>query len=231
MTKSRSRASRKTYKVMVALSHRLLREGITRILQDGGFDVIGEAQTVQGLRQLAAQQAPNIFLLVGDLPDGGREAIDSLGQEFERSVVAVVKPPQSSEAIMEDMQAGATGYLSLNLSPEEFVNSLRMIGGGDVIVSREMTEQLSHSLLSARAEEQPIESLSGREREVLSLVAQGATNREIAGTLIITENTVKVHLRNILDKLDLRNRQQAAAFAAQEGLVEEAYVTEDEEPT
>ena len=117
------------------------------------------------------------------------------------------------------LEAGARGCLSLNLSSEELIESLNMIAKGDIIVSRGIVEQLVQGLDQGNDPEELFNSLSERQREVVSLVVNGMTNREIASTLIITENTVKVHLRNILDKLDLRNRQQLAAFAAQSGLV------------
>ncbi len=117
------------------------------------------------------------------------------------------------------LEAGASGCLSLNLSSEELIEFLNMIAQGDIIVSRGIVEQLVQELDQGHDREELFNSLSERQREVISLVVNGMTNREIASTLIITENTVKVHLRNILDKLDLRNRQQLAAFAAQSGLV------------
>jgi RNA polymerase sigma factor (sigma-70 family) len=112
------------------------------------------------------------------------------------------------------LAAGAGGCLSLNLTAEEFIESLNMIRKGDIIVSRGIVEQLVQVLDQGNDREELFNALSERQREVISLVVNGMTNREIASTLIITENTVKVHLRNILDKLELRNRQQLAAFAA-----------------
>jgi DNA-binding NarL/FixJ family response regulator len=94
-----------------------------------------------------------------------------------------------------------------------------MINKGDIIVSRGIVKELVQGLDQGNDPEELFNSLSERQREVISLVVDGMTNREIANTLIITENTVKVHLRHILDKLEVRNRQQLAAVAAQRGLV------------
>ncbi|MCI0440014.1 MAG: response regulator transcription factor [Chloroflexi bacterium] len=207
--------------VILAHPHRLIRDGIADILCQAGFNVIGRGETIRDLRHLAAQRTPNIFLLDWELTDAGEEAISSLKKEFENSVVVVLTRPQPPEAITSAIQAGASGFLSVDLSKEEFVNSLEMVSRGDLVVSREMAEYITRRFTADSRESSLVEALSDREREVLSLVAQGSTNREIAETLIITQNTVKVHLRNILDKLNLRNRQQAAAFAVQEGLVEE----------
>ncbi|MBE0431302.1 MAG: response regulator transcription factor [Dehalococcoidia bacterium] len=116
------------------------------------------------------------------------------------------------------LQAGARGYLSTNLSSQEFVQSLRMLAKGDMVISQEMVSGVKVELAAEQALKSQ-EGISGREREVLRLVCQGDTNREIAEKLIVSEHTVKVHLRSILNKLNLRNRQQVAAYAVQEGLV------------
>jgi DNA-binding NarL/FixJ family response regulator len=98
------------------------------------------------------------------------------------------------------------------------VQALRMLAKGDIIVSQEMANGVKVELAADQTLKNK-DDISGREREVLQLVCQGATNREIAESLIVSEHTVKVHLRHILNKLNLRNRQQVAAYAVQEGLV------------
>ena len=209
--------------VLLTYRHTLLREGIAGILRWGGFQVVGEAENATALKQLIATHNPDVVLLDWELLDCGVEAIESLvsmvGQESQ-GVVVVLTPPQPAEAFLTAIKTGVRGYLSVNISSEEFIGSLRILARGDVVVSREVAADLKHELASKETRE-PKDDLSPREREVLSLVSRGATNREIADNLTITENTVKVHLRRILDKLDVRNRQQAAAFAAQEGLVED----------
>jgi two-component system response regulator NreC len=129
----------------------------------------------------------------------------------------ILSPAQPPPLVSTFLEAGASGCLSLNLSSEELIESLNMINKGDIIVSRGIVKELVQGLDQGNDPEELFNSLSEWQREVISLVVNGMTNREIANTLIITENTVKVHLRNILDKLDLRNRQQLAAFAAQRG--------------
>jgi DNA-binding NarL/FixJ family response regulator len=116
------------------------------------------------------------------------------------------------------LQAGARGYLSVNLSSQEFVQALHMLAKGDIVVSQDMATGVKIELDADHALKSR-DDISGREQEVLQLVCEGATNREIAERLIVSEHTVKVHLRNILNKLNLRNRQQVAAYAVQEGLV------------
>lgn len=178
--------------------------------------MLGQAETVRGVRELVAQHGGDIVLLDWELADRGEDSIQELSNESDRSVLVVLTRPQPPEEFDAAMRTGIRGYLSVNTPSEEFLAALRMLARGDVIVSREMADLFQAS--DGRKEE-PFEELSGREREVLALVGHGATNREIGESLIVTESTVKVHLRNILGKLNLRNRQQAAAFAAQEGLL------------
>lgn len=208
--------------VLLAHQHALLREGIVRILEDGGFSVIGVANDGGSLKELVTANKPKIVLMDWDLPNCGAETVQSLVplvQKNTQGVIVILTRPQPVEAFLSALKTGVGGYLSVNLPPDEFIASLQMLAKGDVVISREMANELKEELSTAKDSAEPKDDLSDREREVLSLVSQGATNREIASSLTITENTVKVHLRRILDKLDLRNRQQAAAYAIQEGLV------------
>lgn len=218
MTSPSSRSTNGQRTIVLAHRHTLLREGLMRILREAGFTVQGHTDTVSALHRLVVQHQPALVLLDWDLSDGGAEAIRALCQEAPRGHVVILTRPQPPEVFLAAMQAGASGYLSVNLPPDEFAHALHMVANGDFVVSREMSPKLREELASNGAPE-PKDGLSDREREVLSLVALGATNREIAQNLTVTENTVKVHLRRILDKLNLRNRQQAAAYAVREGLV------------
>lgn len=185
--------------------------------------MVGQTDSVADLKRLIATHKPDVVLLDWELPDGGAEAVESLvstAEQTTKSVVAIVTRPQPAETFLAAIKTGVSGYLSVNSSPGEFLGALWMLAKGDVVVSREVAPDLKDELASKETSA-PKDDLSGREREVLSLVSRKATNKEIADNLTITENTVKVHLRRILDKLDVRNRQQAAAYAAQEGLVED----------
>lgn len=218
-------------RVLLAHPHALLREGLDRILREGGCEVVGQTNNTADLKQLIVAHSPDVVLLDWELTDGGVEATESLvstAEQKTRGVVAVLTGPQTMENFSAARKSGVGGYLSINLSPDEFINALRMLAEGDIVVSREVAVDIKSELTATEAN-RPADDLSGREREVLNLVSRGATNQEIAGNLTITQNTVKVHMRRILEKLNLRNRQHAAAYAAQEGLVED--VLEDVEPT
>jgi two-component system, NarL family, nitrate/nitrite response regulator NarL len=200
--------------VLLAHNERLVREAIAGILQRSGFVVLDQTDAIDQLQQRVRQHHPDLLLLDWQLLEGQTDAVHALASEFPDSRIVILSPAQPPPSVSTLLAAGAGGCLSLNLTAEELIESLNMISKGDIIVSRGIVEQLVQGLDQGNDREELFNSLSERQWEVISLVVNGMTNREIASTLIITENTVKVHLRNILDKLELRNRQQLAAFAA-----------------
>jgi len=204
--------------IVVAHHHTLICEGIAKILKEAGFNVLGQTDTGRSLFQLAVQHNPDIMLVDWEVPEVAPDTIRVLTEKFPHTAVVILTQPQSTEAVLPILQAGARGYLSVNLSSREFVQALRMLAKGDIVVSQEMANGVKVELAADQVSKSR-DDISGREREVVQLVCEGATNREIAERLIVSEHTVKVHLRNILNKLNLRNRQQVAAYAVQEGLV------------
>jgi DNA-binding NarL/FixJ family response regulator len=219
MNRTISRPLSSSPSVLLAHTERLVREAIAGILQQAGFSVRDQTDAIDQLQQKVQQHHPDLLLLDGQLLEGQTDAVRALAAAFPNSRIVILSPAQPPLLVSTLLEAGASGCLSLNLSSEELIESLNMIAKGDIIVSRGIVEQLVQGLDQGNDPEELFNSLSERQREVISLVVNGMTNREIASTLIITENTVKVHLRNILGKLDVRNRQQLAAFAAQSGLV------------
>jgi two-component system, NarL family, nitrate/nitrite response regulator NarL len=220
--------------ISILLAHRytLTRKGLIRILQDADFLIAGEADSVEELHRLTARLNPSLVLLDWYLSENPSETIQTLiEQTGYQGAIVLISRPQTPEYILSVIQVGAKGCLSLNLTSEEFVSRLHMLARGDFVISHELAPKLDTQMVAVRggSERETREDLSERELEVLTLVSRGATNREIAEDLTITENTVKVHLRHILEKLDLRNRQQAAAYAVQEGLVRDVGSSESEE--
>lgn len=214
--------------VLLAHPGRLVREGIAGILHEAGFPSVEQVGALDQIRQMVKQQKPDILLIDWELLEEQVDIIQALVAEFPGSRIVVFSPSQPPPILRTLLEAGASGCLSLNLSSEELMESLNIIARGDIIVSRGIAEHLVQRLADHDDQEQLFSSLSERQREIISLIVDGLTNREIASALIITENTVKVHLRNILDKLDLRNRQQLAAVAVQKGLVVLNYPAEAE---
>ena len=205
--------------VVLAHQHTLIRAGIARIIQEAGFNVVGQAEDLPKLHQLIAQYKPDIALLDWKISEAQSDAIKSLSDAFPGVSIVVLTNPQTSADFLEALAAGAGGYLSVNLSPEDFVQSLYMLAKGSMVIAKEKVDGEDIGLTIEKPP--PREELSQRETEVIALVGSGKTNREIASELIISEHTVKIHLRTILNKLDLRNRQQAASYATKIGLVKD----------
>jgi DNA-binding NarL/FixJ family response regulator len=218
MAQSGPNLSKHSESIVVAHHHALICEGIAKILQEAGFYVVGQTDTGRGLFQLAMQHKPDIMLVDGEVSGVTPDAIRQLIEKSQHMAVVILTQPESTETFLPLLQAGARGYLSVNLSSQEFVQALHMLARGDIVVSQDMAAGVKIELDADHALKSR-DDISGREQEVLQLVCEGATNREIAERLIVSEHTVKVHLRNILNKLNLRNRQQVAAYAVQEGLV------------
>jgi two-component system nitrate/nitrite response regulator NarL len=220
MTMEKNSAAQKRIRVLLAHSTRLMREGMAGMLRSAGFEIVADVENEADLVRAATRYNPDILLLEWSLSKVPLDTVRQLAVEKNHKVV-LVGQPKSSEDVVEAIQAGAQGFLSLDLPLEEFVSRLALLAQGDFVVSRGLTAGLSQRWV-AKTQAETTGGLSGREREVLVLVSTGATNEEIAQELIIAKNTVKVHLRHILEKLDLRNRQQLAAYAAREGLGEDS---------
>jgi len=215
-------------KVLVVDDHTLFRRGIAAVLSsEASLKVVGEAADGLEAIEKAKKIAPDVILMDLNMPRcSGLEAIQALQAEMPQVNVLVLTVSEEEADLFAAVKFGATGYLLKDTEPEELVHAIFHIAQGGVIVSPLMATKLltEFQYLTAGAERGPAgeasADLSPREGEVLQLVAQGATNKEIADSLFITENTVKTHLKSIMEKLHLANRSQAAAYAVQKGLVQ-----------
>ena len=216
-----------TVRVLVVDDHALFRRGIVTVLANQeNISVVGEA--VNGLEAIAKVEelAPDVILMDLNMPQcSGLEATQALQAKAPQVNILVLTVSDNEADLFAAIKFGATGYILKNTEPEELIQAIYHIAQGGVIISPVMAIKLlaefRDSGSGAKAEKTAGEkdNMSPREDEVLQLVAQGATNKEIADSLFISENTVKTHLRNIMDKLHLANRSQAAAYAVKRGLV------------
>jgi len=214
-------------KVLVVDDHALFRRGINAVLANQeNLRVVGEA--TNGLEAIAraGELAPDVILMDLHMPQcTGLEATQAIRTKMPQVNILVLTVSENEADLFAAVKFGAKGYILKNIEPEELTRAIFHIAQGGVIISPLMAAKLLSEFqdLSAGVAEKLTQEiaadLSSREDEVLRLVAQGATNREIADSLFISENTVKTHLRNIMDKLHLANRSQAAAYAVKRGLV------------
>jgi DNA-binding NarL/FixJ family response regulator len=195
-------------------------EGLSRILTSAGYRVTGRAADADALVALAIAKDADVVLIDSSLVVADESVIRRLLDGHERVVAVLVDEGQPESFVMQIMMGGATGCLSFDDPPDQFLAALELLVKGAIVVTPACTRRL----FSERSPEQTVArtgQLSGREVEVARLIARGASNSEIAGELSISEHTVKIHVGNILTKLNLRNRQQVAAYVAHYGLLKD----------
>ena len=212
-------------RVLIVDDHTLFRSGIKALLQrQEDFEVVGEAgDGLDGLKRAKSLQ-PDVVLLDLHMPGiSGREAVKLLAEEVPECRVLMLTVSENAEDLVETLRAGASGYLLKNIETEFLLDAIRAAACGESVMSPQMTGKLvmgfralDKSISAPNSEE---EKLSPREGEIIVLVARGASNKGIARVLNVAESTVKVHVQNILKKLKLTSRVQAAVFAVEHGLV------------
>jgi DNA-binding NarL/FixJ family response regulator len=213
-----------TIRVLLADDHALFRRGVAGLLTaQSGFEVIGEAVDGRQALEMAREQMPDVILMDITMPVmDGLEATRRIKAEIPYVKIVILTASDGDQNLFEAVKSGAQGYLLKNIEPQALYGTLRGVVQGEAPVSRVMAARLLDEFArQARAHVQapaPAAELTARETEVLQLVARGRSNKEIASALAISENTVKNHLKNILEKLHLENRVQAATYALRQGL-------------
>ena len=205
-------------KVLLVEDHTLCRAGLTELLQRrGGMTVIGATSDPLVAMALMREQTPDLLIL--DLRLGNVDGLSVLRQfraeGFETPVV-ILTMSDSEDDLSAALRAGVRGYLLKDMEPDEIVAAIHRAIRGELVVASSMTLKLAQLLQAGpkvSAQAALVASLTDREREVLDLVARGQTNKTIAKSLDISHNTVKLHVRHIMDKLNLRSRVEAAVFA------------------
>jgi two-component system nitrate/nitrite response regulator NarL len=209
-------------RILLVDDHILFRKGLASLLDSqSDFEVIGEAgDGLEGLEKAKALR-PDLILMDVTMPRcNGAEATRLITQQVLGAQVVMLTVSEDDADLFAAIRAGAMGYLLKSMKPDELFAHLRGLGQGEAPISRLMAAKLLREFARSSGEPpapprlDPAE-LTDREREVLTLIARGLTNREIGEKLHIAENTVKNHVRSILEKLHLANRAQAAAYAVQ----------------
>lgn len=210
-------------RILLVDDHTLFRSGLKALLQrQSDFDIIGEAADgLEGVK-LCEQLKPDVVLLDIDMPQmNGREALAQIMVSQPQLAVLMLTVSEDGEDLAECLKLGARGYLLKNINADFLLASIRRAVDGDSVLSPEMTSRLLQQLRSVDTQKNKpagLDQLTQREREILAWLSRGISNKEIARALDLAESTIKVHVQNILRKLNLNGRVQAALFAVEHGL-------------
>ncbi len=211
-------------RILIADDHRLFREGLARVLNDTDeMTVVGSVSDGADAIAAAAEMQPDVVLLDINMAHvDGIEAARQIHLARPETHILMLTVSENAEHLFAAVRAGARGYLLKSMGSDELMEAIRRANAGEAIIAPSMAGKLldEFAALSTDTErhEPGGEDLTERERAVLRLIAQGMTNKEIGARLSLSPHTVKAHLRNILDKLHLRSRAEAAAWAARHSI-------------
>ncbi|MBI4308102.1 MAG: response regulator transcription factor [Chloroflexi bacterium] len=208
-------------RVLLADDHALFRAGLASLLKAWGHDVIGQAGNGEEAIARARELRPDLVFMDINMPrPNGLEATRAIKAEFPDMKVIVLTVSEDEQDLFEAIKSGAEGYLLKNLREDEFAELITRVSRGEPAMSPSLAKRLLREFARLKEEEHHEEidaGLTTREREVLEQVARGATAKEIARSLYISENTVNYHMKNIFSKLHLRNRAQVVVWAVEHG--------------
>lgn len=206
-------------RLLLVDDHALFREGLISLLSyQDDFTVVGEAEDAASALTRVRALKPDIVLMDIDLPgEDGVSATHRLSLELPDLMVVMLTVHDDSQTLFEAIKAGAQGYLIKSVRSRELLEQLRGLARGEAAISRRIAARILEEIQAQTDSFGPEEELTARELEVLELVATRLSNAEIAERLVVSEHTVKNHMKNILSKLHLRNRHQAAAYGVARG--------------
>ena len=214
-----------TIRILLVDDHAVVREGLRAFLglQDG-FEIVGEAADGEEAIERAAELEPDVILMDLVMPKlDGVSAMRELRRRWRgrgsHPRVIVLTSFLDDDRLLPALESGAAGYLLKNSQPAELARAVRAAQAGEAIIDPTAAARLVNALSNDRASPTALDQLTKREREVLTLIAQGRANKRIALELGISEKTVKTHVGHVLAKLDVTDRTQAAVLAVQAGLV------------
>ncbi len=218
-----------TIKILLVDDHTLLRSGVKLLLQrNPDFEVVGEAADgLEGVKR-AKQLRPDVVLMDLHMPGlCGLEALQLIMQDLPRTAVLMLTVSEQAEDLGAALHAGARGYLLKNIEADKLMEAIRRAAAGEAVVAESMTGKLVAQWRAGPAAPAPASvapappavRLTPREREAMTFLALGQSNKEIARALSVAESTVKIHVQNILKKLHLSSRVQIAVYAVEHGIV------------
>jgi DNA-binding NarL/FixJ family response regulator len=204
-------------RVLIVDDHPLVRRGLTSLLNGaGGMEVVGAAADGAEAVASVVEKRPDIVLMDVSMPGmDGLEAVRRLLEAVPGTRVVMLTSFSQRDVVIEAFDSGAVGFLLKDAEPSELINGIRAAARGDAPLSPRAAKEL----LEDRATRRPLDDITNRERDVLTLVARGMSNKQIAWRLGISEKTVKAHLGSVFDRLGVQDRTQAALWAQKHGLV------------
>ena len=207
-------------RVLIVDDHDIVREGQRALINtEPGMEVIGEAKNGIEAIELADRLQPDVILLDLRMPEkDGIEASEEIKKGNPEARILVLTSFAEDERVYAAIKAGAMGYLLKDASPQKILKSIRDVFQGETSIEPRLAQKLMREIQRTSDSPPTEEPLTVREMEVIRLIAEGLSNQEIAERLVISERTVRTHVTNILGKLHLANRTQAALYALREGL-------------
>ncbi len=210
-----------TIRIMIVDDHELFRQGVKAILdRQPDMRTVGEADNGELAIQQYATLHPDVTIMDINMPVcDGLVATRKIRELNTAARILMLTVSDAEDALFEAVKAGASGYILKNSSPDTVIESVRRVAAGEPVIPGNLAVKIIHELTRPDNSKKTttVDALTEREIEVLRQLSTGASNRDIASALFISENTVRNHVRNILEKLHLHNRVQAAAYAMREG--------------
>jgi len=203
-------------RIVLVDDHEVVREGLRALLDaEEGIEVVGEAGTVSDAVRRVGYESPDVVVLDVRLPDGsGIEACREIRARWPEVRVLMLTSFADDEALFSSIMAGASGYVLKQIKGSDLISSVQRVGKGESLLDPEMTERVFRRIRGEEPDDPLLARLSNQERKILDLIAEGLTNREIAERMFLAEKTVKNYVSNVLAKLDMSRRSEAAAYAA-----------------
>jgi len=211
-------------RLMIVDDHEVVRMGLRAALEvEQDFTVVAEAGNGKEAIEKARAHQPNIVLMDVRM-DGAHDGIEACREvrsEFPETRVLMLTSFAEEETVVAALLAGASGYVLKNVGRARLLEALRSVARGESLLDSKVTRGVLDKLVGMQGKGSTDDDLTPREREVLTLIAEGATNKEIAAKLVVSENTARNHVSHILSKLGFSRRSEAAAYAVKKGLVRE----------
>ncbi|TPK94014.1 response regulator transcription factor [Mesorhizobium sp. B2-4-12] len=201
-------------RIAIVDDHPLFREGVTRSLSEiGGFEMVGEGATAQDAERLASTVRPDILLLDISMPGGGLAAVANILADHPAQKIVMLTVSEANADVTKALNAGVRGYVLKGIGSRALADILRNVAAGESYLSPTLSARLLSDLQSLQPADgttDRLRQLTGRQTEILRLVAEGLSNKEVALRLDLQEKTVKHHMTGVLSKLNVRNRTEAA---------------------